>query len=758
MKRRQVLGALLAGTGALVVGWSVLPGRQRLLTASPLPELKDSPAFNGWVRIGADDSVTVVLARSEMGQGAYTGLAMLLAEELDARWDQVRIEQAPIDNIYNNQAVAADGLPFHPDNQGSLKKAAQHLTGKTMREFGLMMTGGSSSIKDLWLPMRQAGASARAMLVSAAASQWQLPASEISVKQGVVSHASGKSARFGELSALAAQQVRPEKIQLKTPAQFTLIGQNAPRIEAASKVDGSAVFGIDVRQPGMLYAMVGMNPELGGSLQSVDDSQVKSMPGVKTVLTLPEQYGSTAGVAVVAASTYQAMKALRKLSVQWGPGPATGLSDDNVADTFKQALDNNSGFAYFSSGDADKAMATSVQTLQAEYAAPYLAHAVMEPLNCTVLFKDGHAQVWAGTQITDLARHVVAKALGIASDKVQLHLSLLGGGFGRRLEMDFIAQAALVAKACEGTPVQTLWDRNQDLQHDFYRPASVSRFKAGLDDTGQLISWQNTSTSQAVLPQVLKRLFGMPAAGPDKTTAEGAFDQAYEWPNARIAHSAVELPVPVGFWRSVGHSHQAFFKESFVDEVAHAAKQHPLAFRLSLLQKHPRHARVLQLAADTSSFKTLPYKHSDGSLRAMGLALHESFGSIVAQVAEVSVKDGKPQVHKVWCAIDCGKAVNPDLIRQQIEGAVAFGLSAALHGRITLSKGRVQQSNFHDYPVLRLPQMPVVETHILPSDAHPEGVGEPGTPPIAPAVANALFVLTGQRLRSLPLTLTATST
>jgi len=748
---------MLAATGALVVGWGVLPARQRLMTSSPLPDIKDQPAFNGWVRIGADDSVTVVMARSEMGQGVYTGLAMLLADELDARWDQVRIEQAPIDNIYNNQAVAADGLPFHPDNQGSLKKVAQHLTGKTMREFGLMMTGGSSSVKDLWLPMRQAGASARAMLVTAAAAQWQLPVAEIQVKQGVVSHASGKSARFGELSALAAQQARPNAVRLKTPAQFALIGQSVPRIEVSSKVDGSAVFAGDVRPPGMLFAIVGMNPELGGALQSFDDSQVKSMAGVHKVLPLPAVHGSTAGVAVVAGTTFQAMKALRKLPVMWSSGTATDTSDTSVNDSFKQALDSNNGFTYFSSGNADKAMASAAQTLQAEYSVPYLAHAAMEPLNCTVLFKDGGAQVWVGTQITDLARHVVAKVLGIASDKVQLHLTLLGSSFGRRLEMDFIAQAAFIAKACEGSPVQTVWDRSQDLQHDFYRPACVSRFTAGLDDQGKLLAWKNTSASQAVLPQVLKRLLGVPSAGPDKTTAEGAFDQAYEWPHAHIAHSAVELPVPVGFWRSVGHSHQAFFKESFVDEVAHAANQDPLAFRLSLLKNHPRHARVLQLAADKSGFKTLPYKHADGSLRALGLALHESFGSIVAQVAEVSVQDNHIRVHRVWCAIDCGTAVNPDLIRQQMQGAVAFGLSAALHGRITLSKGRVQQSNFHDYPVLRLPHMPVVETHILPSDAPPEGVGEPGTPPIAPAVANALYSLTGQRLRSLPLTLAATA-
>ena len=381
----------------------------------------------------------------------------------------------------------------------------------------------------------------------------------------------------------------------------------------------------------------------------------------------------------------------------------------------------------------------------------------MEPLSCTVWFKDGAAEVWASTQITDLARHVVAKVLGISSDKVKLHLTLLGGGFGRRLEMDVIAQAAFIAKACEGTPVQALWDRTQDLQHDFYRPAAASRFTAALDDNGQLTAWHNLSTSQAVLPQVLSRLFSLPAAGPDKTTAEGAFDQAYEWPNAKISHCTVDLPIPVGFWRSVGHSHQAFFKESFVDEVAHAAGQDALAFRLSLLKNHPRHAKVLQTVAEKSAWKNTAYKAPDGSQRALGLALHESFGSIVAQVAEVSVLQQTIKVHRVWCVIDCGTAVNPDLIAQQMEGSVAFALSAAFFGRIQLNKGRVQQSNFHDYQVLRLPDMPPVETFIMPSDAIPEGVGEPGTPPVAPAVANAVFTLTGQRLRSLPFALAATT-
>ena len=755
MKRRHVLSALALGGGALTLGWGWLPARQRLLTAEPLSPSTQHPAFNGWVRIGNDDSVTVVMARSEMGQGVYTGLAMLLAEELDARWEQVRIEQAPMDNIYNNQAVAADGLPFHPDNTGPLKRTAQHLTSKAMREMGLMMTGGSSSIKDLWQPMRQAGASARAMLVSAAASQWQLPVEEIAVKQGVVSHPSGKSARFGELSALAAQQPRPEKVTLKTPAQFTLIGQNAPRLETATKVDGSAVFGLDVRPPQMLYAMLSMNPELGGALESFDDSPVNSSPGVKKVIAVPPLYGSTAGVAVVASSTYQAMKALRQLPIKWGHGQAHNLSSADIEGHLTEALNSNNAFTYFSTGDADKAMSHAAKQIQAQYSAPYLAHAAMEPPNCTVLFKDGQAQVWAPTQITDLARYVVAKVLGIDKNNVQLHLTLLGGGFGRRLEMDVIAQAAYIAKECPGTPVQTLWDRSQDLQHDFYRPACLSRFQAGFDDKGQLVAWQNTSASQAVLPQVLDRLFNLPAAGPDKTTAEGAFDQAYEWPNASVSHSSVTLPVPVGFWRSVGHSHQAFFIESFLDEVAHQAAEEPLTYRLSLLKNHPRHARVLQLVAEKSGWKTTPYQAADGSLRAMGLALHESFGSIVAQVAEVSVQNNAIRVHRVCCAIDCGTVINPDLVRQQMEGAIAFGLSAALYGQIQLNQGQVVQNNFHNYPLLRLPHMPEVETHILPSNEEPQGVGEPGTPPIAPAVANAVFVLTGQRLRSLPLVLTS---
>jgi isoquinoline 1-oxidoreductase beta subunit len=378
----------------------------------------------------------------------------------------------------------------------------------------------------------------------------------------------------------------------------------------------------------------------------------------------------------------------------------------------------------------------------------------LEPQNCTVQVKAGRATVWAPTQVPDLARRATALALDIASDRVDVEVQLLGGGFGRRLDVDFIAQAAFIAQAGGGAPVQTFWTRAEDTTHDFYRPAAVSRFKAGLDAAGKLVAWHNVSAGQAITPQLIGRLFGLPGVGPDKTAAEGAFDQAYEWPHARIGHAAVDLPMPVGFWRSVGHSHQAFFKECFIDEVAALAGQDPVAFRMALLQRHPRHQEVLRRVAALAGWgQPLPSTPAGGK-RALGVALHQSFGSIVGQVAEVSQDADKAiRVHRVSCVIDCGTAVNPDLVRQQMEGAIVVGLSAALYGFITVEKGRVQQSNFHDYPVLRIDACPHIDTEIIASTQHPQGVGEPGTPPIAPAVANALFALTGQRLRALPLKL-----
>ena len=766
VSRRVVLGTL-AAAGALVVGWGVLPPRQRLTGSAPLPSPAGQKAFNGWVRIGTDNRVTVMVPKSEMGQGVTTALAMLLADELDADWAQVHTEHPPLDNIYNNIATVADGLPFHPDDHGALARGAAWMTAKAMREIGLQMTGGSSSIKDLWLPMREAGASARAMLVAAAANGWQVPAADCTVAAGVVRHAtSARQASFGELAERAAALPLPSPLTLKTAAQFTLIGQPVKRHEAAGKHDGSARFGIDTTLPGMLYASVVMCPTLGGAVVSFEAQAAAAMPGVKQVLAVPGLHGGSGGVAAVADTPWHAMQAAKAVVVQWNHGPAAQLSSAGITQQLTQALDEGEGFAYRAVGDAPAAMKQAARTISAQYHAPLLSHATLEPQNCTVLFnpgqggKAGSATVWAPTQVPGLARWVAAKALGLDKEQVTINVTLLGGGFGRRLEVDFVAQAAAiaaeVAKTLPGVPVQTCWTREQDSTHDFYRPPCVARYQAGLDAAGKVVAWTAQSAGPSIVQQFLARHFGLPGAGPDKTTAEGAFDQAYEWPNARIGHKIVALPVPVGFWRSVGHSHQAFFKESFVDEAAAAAQADPLAFRLALLAQHPRHRAVLQRAADKAGWGQPLAPAADGAKKARGLALHQSFGSIVAQVAEVSIDPATPKrirVHRVVAAIDCGFAVNPNGIRQQMDSAVIFGLSAALFGEITLDKGQVQQSNFHQQALLRLADCPTIETEIIASTEPPEGVGEPGTPPIAPAVSNALFALTGQRLRSLPLRL-----
>jgi isoquinoline 1-oxidoreductase beta subunit len=752
MKRRTLLLGGAAAAGALVVGWSVLPPRQRLTTARPLAVRDGQAALNGWVKVGADNSVTVVMCKSEMGQGVHTGLAMVLAEEMDADWAQVKIEPSPIDKIYNNIVTAVDGLPFHPDDDGTIKAVAGWLAAKTMREVGVMVTGGSSSIKDLWLPMREAGASARAMLIGAAAEQWKLPAGECRVEAGKVLHSSGKSATFGELAPLAARQPLPRKVALKDPARFKIVGRPVRRIEAASKLDGTARFGIDVLPAGLQYASVTMCPTLGGKVARFDGAAAARLTGVKKVLAFGGHNGGTGGVAVIADTPFHAMRALKQLTVEWDHGAAANVSSEDIYRELAQTLDKESGFAYFSRGDVDAALKSAAKTITAEYRAPYLAHAVLEPINCTVQFKDGQATVWASTQVPGVARSAVAKVLGIDVDMVDVQVQLLGGGFGRRLEADFIAQAAAIARDAGGVPVQTLWSREQDMTHDFYRPACVSRFKAGFDAAGKLVAWHNTSAGQTILPKVLERSFGLPGAGPDKTTSEGAYDQPYEWPNARIGHQIVDLLVPVGFWRAVGHSHQAFFKECFIDEAATAAGQDPVAFRAALLTRHPRHLKVLQRAAELSGWGQPLAAAVDGSKRARGVALHQSFGSVVAQVAEVSLTPEKRiRLHRVVCVIDCGLPVNPNLVKQQMESGIVFGLSAALYGDISITKGQVQQSNYHDYQVLRINECPLIETDIIASREQPEGVGEPGTPPIAPAVANAVFALTGQRLRALPL-------
>jgi len=756
VKRRHFVLGGTAAAGALVVGWSVLPPDARLLPATPAPLAPGQVALNGWVRIGSDDTVAVTMTQAEMGQGTHTGLAMLLAEEIDADWSQIRLAPATPDRIYNNATALVDGLPFHPDDKGRIKQAVGWLAAKAARKIpALVVTGGSSSIKDQWLPMREAGASARAMLIAAAADTWKVPAADCRAEAGRVLHGAGRSASFGELAVRAAQMPLPEHPQLKDPAQFKLVGRPVRRFENAAKLDGTAQFGLDVKLPGMLYATVAMCPVIGGTVGRFDARAASPLPGVRKVLAVPGGMGGAAAVAVIADTPWHAIQALRQVKIEWDEGTSVGLSSREHIERLAQTLDTAQGRTYQERGDAVEALKQASTRLSAEYRAPFLAHATMEPMNCTVQFRDGAATVWVPTQAPGIARIGAAKALGIDSDRVQVNVTCLGGGFGRRAEADFVFQAAALAREGDGAPVQTFWSREEDMRHDFYRPACVARFEAGFDAQGRLVAWHARSAGQSVTHQLVGRVLGSAGMGPDKTTAEGSFDTAYAFPNVRVAHQTVTSPVPVGYWRSVGHSHQAFFTESFIDEAATATGQDPLAFRVALLQHKPDHLRVLQRVAALSGWGQPLAPAADGAKKARGIALHRSFGSTVAQVAEVSVGPDKAiRVHRVVCVIDCGFAVNPNLVRQQMESGIVFGLSAALQGEITIEKGRVVQGNFHDQPALRMQDCPLIETEIMPSTAHPEGVGEPGTPPIAPAVANALFTLTGQRLRNLPLRLT----
>jgi len=748
-RRRFLLGGLglgVAGVGALVLGWGVLPPRQRLHGSTALPIDSGAVALNGWLAIRPDGKVLLAMPRSEMGQGVHTALPMLVAEELDVALDHIELIQAPIDKIFGNITLLRDGLPFHPDDRSRTRALAEWTVAKAARELGVIVTGGSSSVKDAWQPMREAGAAARAMLVRAAAQQWQVDPAQCTTQGGAVLHADGRRASYASLARQAAG-IDPGAPVLKTPEQFRLIGHSAPRRDTPSKVDGSAVFGIDARPPGMLYASVQLPPRLGSTVAGMDGAPVLAMPGVRKVIDLSGalQGRSVPCVAVVASTYWQAKQGAAALSVQWQAGAGGTLANQFIFGDFRRRLDMEAGHTYHASGRVHDPALKSLREVKAEYRAPFLAHATMEPVNCTAQVKDGKVRLWASTQAPGIAVEAAAKVAGVDARDVSIEVLLLGGGFGRRLEVDMVAQAVAIALQCDGAPVQLIWTREQDTMHDMYRPAALARFAARLDAQGRIAAWDCRSISASITHQYLQRNFGLPGMGPDKTTAEGAFDMPYEIANQQIAHVIASSEVAVGYWRSVGHSHHAFFKESFIDELAHAAGQDGVAYRRAMLVQHPRHLAVLDAAVTRAGSAPPGTAH--------GVALHQSFGSIVAQVAQVSVENGEIRVQRVVCAIDCGLAVNPNIIAQQMESAVVFGLSAALGGEITFEDGKAVQSNFHDYPVLRMSQAPQVETIVMPSREAPEGVGEPGTPPIAPAVANALFKLTGQRLRTLPLRL-----
>jgi isoquinoline 1-oxidoreductase beta subunit len=753
MKRRTWLLSALGATGALVVGWGVMPARSRLGSPELMLKTEGDVALNGWIKIAQDGSVVLAMPRSEMGQGVHTALAMLVAEELDVPLQRVRLEQAGADSIYGNVAMLVASLPFHPlDSEGDHKpvkiKVGEWMVGKIARELGINATGGSSTIADLWDPLRMAAATARASLVQAAAKTWQVPAGDITVADGVMQHASGKSAHYGQMGAAAAGST-PSGVAPKSRQDWKLIGQPAQRSDIPAKVTGQAQFGLDVRLPGMLFAAVRMSPMLGGSVSAMDTKAALALPGVTQVVKLDAWGGGTGGLAVVGKSTWQARQGAQAVQAQWQAPNSGALDTTRIQAALLNSLNTENGFTFHEQGVPAQAEKAAAKRIDALYQAPYLAHATMEPMNCTAQVKNGQVDIWVPTQVPQMARAMAAKVAGVKEDQVTVHVTLLGGGFGRRLEVDFVGQAVQVAMACAGLPVQLFWSREEDMTHDFYRPMHLAKFQASQDEKGEITSLRIKSSGDAITPRWMARAaphLSGPIDMPDKTTAEGLFDLPYGFPSQHMSHVATKSGVPVGFWRSVGHSHNAFFSESFIDELAVATKQDPLAFRLHLLKDAPRYAAVLQLAASKAGWgKPLP------AGRAQGIALHKSFGSIVAQVAEVSLEQGQIRVHRVVCAIDCGTVVNPDTVAQQMESSVIYGLSAALFGRIDIVGGEVQQSNFPSYPMVTLSQAPKVQTHIVPSTRHPAGVGEPAVPPLAPAVANALFALTGKRLRALPL-------
>lgn len=704
--RRGFLKASVAVGGGLLISF-YLPGCATTKSTPAVAEPKPAFVPNAWIRIGSDDVVTLMVASSEMGQGVMTAIPMIAADELDADWRKVQVETAPAARAYYNPII------------------------------GQQLTGGSTAVRAYWMPLRQAGATAREMLVNAAAATWQVPADECHTDAGMVIHkSSGRSLSYGALAEKAATLPVPETVFLKDKSEFRYIGKSVPRVDTPAKVVGAAVFGQDVRLPGMLTAVVLHCPVFGGKLASFEADRARAVAGVRRVFAIDS------GVAVVADSFWAAKNARDVLQVRWDEGANATLSSEGILRRFQKAAQRPGAMAR-QTGDAGRAIARAAKKLEAVYEVPYLAHACMEPMNCTADVRQDSCEIWAPTQAQTGTQNTAARITGLAPEKISVHTTFLGGGFGRRSEQDFVAEAVQISKAV-GAPIKLIWTREDDMQHDFYRPATYNQLSAGITGKGELIGWHH----HIVGPSIFARVF--PAAvknGIDSTSVEGAANLPYAIPNINVSYVLDDPGVPVGFWRSVGSSQNAFVTECFFDEIAHAARKDPYEWRRQLLKQHPRHLGVLELAANRAGWgrPTAPGRHR-------GIAVAEAFNSFVSQVVEISISEhGKVRVHRVVCAVDCGIVVNPDTVVAQMQGGIVYGLTAALYGEITIKNGRVQQSNFNDYPMLRMNEMPEIEVYIVPSTESPSGTGEPGTPPIAPAVANAVLAATGKPVRRLPI-------
>jgi len=695
LSRRSFLALGAGAAGALVLGCRVATR-----AAVPAPA---APAFepNAYLALATDGTVTVWVPEAEMGQGVLTALAMLVADEMEVPWERVRVEQAPVD----------------PER------------------YGRMSTGGSTSVRQAWEPLRRAGATARTMLVTAAALRWGVDPGECEAREGRVHHpASGRSAGYGELAAEAAALPLPENVRLKEPSEFRLIGTPVPRVDTPAKTDGSAVFAIDVRRHGMLHAVVARCPVFGGTVRRFDPRRALEVPGVRRVVRI----GS--GIAVVADTTWAAIRGRERLEVEWDGGEAASWDDVTVRRLFERRS-REPGAVARAEGDVHAALAAASRRLEAVYAVPFLAHAPMEPLDAVADVRPGSCEIWAGSQSPTRVRSEAAKLLGLDPAQVTVHQTFLGGGFGRRAWPDFVLEAVEISRAV-GAPVQLTWTREDDMRHDLYRPASRHVMTAALDARGRPVAWHH----RLVAPSILEQLWPGSVKGVDRMAVEGAADLPYAIPDLLVEHVMANTPVPVMWWRSVYHSQNAFANEVFLDEIAAAAGADPVALRLELLADAPRLAAVVSAAAEEIGWgRRLPSGHG------LGFACHHSFGTSVAQAVEVSVDGDRLRVHRVACAVDCGPVVNPDTVAAQMESAIVYGLSAALRGRIRIRGGAVVEGNWDDYEPLRMREMPEVTTRIVDSGGPIGGIGEPGLPPIAPAVVNAVFAATGRRIRSLPL-------
>ena len=652
--------------------------------------------LNAYVHVGTDDLITLYIHKAEMGQGTVTSLSMLLAEELECSWKNIRTEFPGVSSEYG-------------PNQGVV---------------------GSMSIRTSWNSLRRAGATAREMLIDAAAQKWGVAKTSCRAENNaVVNTATNERLSYGSLADAASKLTPPADVKLKDPAQFHLIGKATKRLDTPAKVDGSAAFGIDVRLPGMLYAVIERCPVFGGKVASFDAAKTKAVPGVKQVVQV------SSGVAVVADNTWAAMQGRRVLQVKWDEGAVASENTPAISKRFDEAT-RKPGAVGRKEGDAAAALASAATKVEAVYQTPYLAHAPMEPLNATADVRPDRCEVWASTQGQTAARNEAVRITGLKPEQVQVYTKYMGGGFGRRARADYIGEAVEVSRAA-GAPVKLTWSREDDMQQDWYRPASLSRFAGGLDADGWPVAW---TTTIACAP------FGGMRDGLARTGVEGVADLAYAIPNILVDYHAEDPGIPVSYWRSVGYSQNTFFTESFLDELAAAGKKDPVELRRRLLARNPRLLAALELAAEKAGWgKPLPAGHG------RGVALSNNIGSNTVQIAEVSVAQGKVRVHRVVCAVDCGQVVNPWGVEQQIQSGIVFGLTAALKGGITIDKGRVQQANFHQYDMLRIDEMPKVEVHLVPSTAAPGGIGEASTPGIAPAVCNAIFAATGRRIRKLPI-------